>query len=142
MTFGTAGITAPLWLPFLWASLVGLVFSMLGAAGGILAAVGHLTVLGMSEANTVKAMNQLLVIVSPIVAVPLYWRQERVIPGLALLLSAGAIVGAMTGSWYSKTRLATLAHYRALFGLLTLFIAARLFYEATSRFRARHRKIR
>jgi uncharacterized membrane protein YfcA len=129
-------------LPFLWALLVGLVFSMIGAAGGILAAVGHLTVLGMSDANTVKAMNQLLVIVSPIVAVPAYWRQERVVPSLALLLGTGSIVGAVTGSGYSKTHLATLAQYRPLFGLLTLFIAARLLYEATARFRERHRKIR
>ena len=142
MTFDTAGITAPPLLPFLWAVLVGLVFSMIGAAGGILAAVGHLTVLGMSDANTVKAMNQLLVIVSPIVAVPAYWRQERVVPSLALLLGAGSIGGAVAGSWYSKTNLATLAQYRPLFGLLTLFIAARLLYEATARFRARHRKIR
>lgn len=142
MTFETAGVTAPPWLPFLWALFVGLVFSMIGAAGGILAAVGHITVLGMSDANTIKAMNQLLVIVSPIVAVPMYWRQGRVVPSLALLLGAGSIVGAVAGSWYSKTHLATLAQYRPLFGLLTLFIAARLLYEATSRFRQRHRKIR
>ncbi len=142
MTFDTAGITAPPMLPFLWALLVGLVFSMIGAAGGILAAVGHITILGMADANTIKAMNQLLVIVSPIVAVPAYWRQERVIPSLALLLGAGSIFGAVAGSWYSKTNLATLAQYRPLFGLLTLFIAARLLYEATSRFRERHRKIR
>ena len=142
MTFETAGIIAPPWLPFLWALLVGLVFSMIGAAGGILAAVGHLTVLGMSDANTVKAMNQLLVIVSPLVAVPAYWRQERVVPSLALLLGGGSIFGAVAGSSYSTTNLATLAQYRPLFGLLTLFIGARLSYEATARFRTRHRKIR
>ena len=141
MTFDAAGVTTSPLLPFLWALLVGLVFSTVGAAGGILAAVGHLTILGMSDANMIKAMNQLLVIVSPIVAVPAYWRQERVVPGLALLLGAGSIFGSVLGSWYSKTNLATLAQYRPLFGLLTLFIAARLVYETSRRFRQRHRKI-
>ena len=142
MTFDAAGVTASPWVPFLWALLVGLVFSTVGAAGGILAAVGHITVLGMADANMIKAMNQMLVIVSPIVAVPAYWRQERLVPGLALLLGAGSIFGSVLGSWYSKTNLATLAQYRPLFGLLTLFIAARLVYEASRRFRQRHRKIR
>lgn len=142
MTFAVAGVTLPVLLPVAWAVFVGLVFSTVGAAGGILAAVGHLTVFGMTDANTVKPMSQLLVIVSPLVAVPAYWRQRRLVLAVALLIGTGSVAGALLGSWYSKTHLATMQQYRALFGLLTLAIALRLVWETTRRFRSRHARLR
>ena len=129
-------------LPFAWALLVGLVFSLVGAAGGILAAVGHLTVFGLVDANTVKPMNQLLVIASPLVSVPAYWRQRRLVLAAALLIAVGSVAGSILGSWYSTNHLASMQAYRWLFGLLTLGIAARLLYETTGRFRARHARLR
>ncbi|MBI4522694.1 MAG: sulfite exporter TauE/SafE family protein, partial [Deltaproteobacteria bacterium] len=76
MEFAVAGVTLNPFIPFLWALFVGLVFSMVGAAGGILAGVGHISLFGLADANMIKPMNQLLVIVSPLVAVPAYWRQQ------------------------------------------------------------------
>ena len=142
LTFPVAGVTLNPLLPFAWALVVGLVFSLVGAAGGILAAVGHLTVFGLADANTVKPMNQLLVIASPLVSVPAYWRQRRLLLAVALLIAAGSVAGSILGSWYSTNYLASMRAYRWLFGLLTLGIAARLLYETTGKFRERHARLR
>ena len=142
MTFAVAGISLNPLIPFFWAVFVGLVFSTVGAAGGILAGVGHITVFGIADANMIKAMNQLLIIVSPLIAVPAYWRQQRVVFGLGLLLGLGSIFGSILGSWYSKNYLPSMHQYQPLFGLLVLFISLRLFYETTQRFQERNKKIR
>lgn len=129
-------------VPFAWAIFVGVVFSTIGAAGGILAAVGHITILGVADANVVKPMSQLLVIVSPLVSVPASWRQRRLVIAVALLIGGGAVAGALLGSWSSIRYLGTMRDYRLAFGVLTLLIAARLWYETTARFRERHARLR
>jgi len=142
MTFDVAGIELNPLIPFFWALFVGLVFSIIGAAGGILAAVGHISIFGIADANMIKPMNQLLVIISPLIAIPAYWRQQRVIFSLGLLLGLGSIAGSLFGSWYSKNYLPELRQYQMIFGLLVLFIALRLFYESSRIFQERNRKIR
>jgi len=141
MIFSVAGITLNPIVPFLWALFVGLVFSMVGAAGGILAGVGHITVFGIADANMIKPMNQLLVIVSPLIAVPNYWRQNRVVLSLAFLLGVGSVAGSLAGSWHSKNYLPELQQYGSLFGLLVLLVSLRLFYETTQRFRKSHSRV-
>ncbi len=141
MEFAAAGITLNPLVPFFWSLFVGLIFSMVGAAGGILAGVGHITLYGMADANMIKPMNQLLVIVSPLIAVPHYWRQKRVVTSLALLLGVGSVFGSLAGSWHSKNYLPELHQYRPLFGLIVLGVSLRLFYETTQRFRKNHGKI-
>lgn len=141
MYFETAQIAINPFVPFFWALFVGIIFSTLGAAGGILAAVGHLSLMGISDANLAKPMNLFLVVISPLVAVPTYWRQGRVVVMLALFLGVGSIVGGILGSWFSKTYLGDISLYRFLLGFLILFISARLFYESTSRFQARRSRL-
>ena len=60
---------------------MGLVFSTVGAAGGVLASVGMISVFGIQ--NLVKPMAQALTLVTPLIAVPLYMRQCRLIYSLA-----------------------------------------------------------
>src|SRR6056300_726809 len=98
MSFETAGIVLPVWLPLLWGVVVGLVYSTVGAAGGILASVGLITVFGIQNPNLVKPMAQVLTLVTPLIAVPLYMRQFRVVYILSALLCVGGIVGAFIGS--------------------------------------------
>ena len=96
---------------FIWALFTGFVFSTVGAAGGILASFGFITVLNIHAANSVKVMSQILVIVSPVVALPIYLRQERfkqiksILFYLAFIIAAGAIPGALSGSWFSSNYL-------------------------------------
>jgi uncharacterized membrane protein YfcA len=142
MNFVVADIVLNPLTPFFWAMFVGLIFSTVGAAGGILAGVGHITVFGMADANMIKPMNQLLVIVSPLIAVPAYWRQQRVVFSLGLLLGLGSIFGSVFGSWYSKNYLPDMRQYQLFFGFVVLFICLRLFYETTRRFQDRNKKVR
>ncbi|HKJ51155.1 MAG TPA: TSUP family transporter, partial [Gammaproteobacteria bacterium] len=105
MSFETAGIALPVWLPLLWGVLVGLVFSTVGAAGGILASVGLISVMGIQDPNLVKPMAQALTLATPLIAVPGYYRQGRVVLSLAFILGAGGILGALVGSTLSATYL-------------------------------------
>jgi uncharacterized membrane protein YfcA len=101
MYFEIAEITASLWLLLVWGVLVGFVFSTVGAAGGILASVGMISVFGLQDPNLVKPMAQTLTLATPLIAVPLYMRQCRVVYRLAFLLAAGGIIGAFIGSTLS-----------------------------------------
>ena len=123
MFFEIADITLPIWLPLLWGVLVGLIFSTVGAAGGILASVGLISVMGVQDPNLVKPMAQALTLVTPLIAVPGYYRQCRVVTSLAVILGGGGILGALIGSTLSTTYLADLNTFRLVFGSLVLVIA-------------------
>jgi len=118
--------------PLLWSFLVGLIFSTVGAAGGILAGVGHISIFGISQANTVKLMNQVLILTSTLVAVPSYWKQKRVVVVLSLLLGIGSVAGAFVGSTVSYKLLPDLKSYKSFFGLFTLLVAFKILHELFS----------
>lgn len=138
-TFGEAGVSTPVVLPFAWAMFVGVVFSTIGAAGGILSGVGHISVIGLQNANDIKPMNQVLTLVSPFFSVPTYLRQRRVVLTLAGLLAVGAVIGSSLGAWFSSNVLSSLESYKPVFGAITLFVAIRALYETTGRYR-RHKQ--
>jgi uncharacterized membrane protein YfcA len=123
MFFETAGIVSPVWLPLLWGVLVGLVFSTVGAAGGILASFGLISVIGIQDPNLVKPMAQALTLATPLIAVPGYYRQGRMVFSLALILGAGGILGALVGSSFSAAYLTDIDVFKSIFGMLTLAIA-------------------
>jgi uncharacterized membrane protein YfcA len=131
--FEVSGISAAPWIPLAWGFLVGLVFSIVGAAGGILASVGLISVLGVSNANLVKPMAQMLTLISPMVAVPSYFRQGRLVSGLALLLGAGGVAGALIGSTLSVNYLGDLRVFKPVFGVFTLVIALQLGWQLLRR---------
>lgn len=126
MSFEISAITVPLWLPVAWGLLVGLVFSLVGAAGGILASFGLITVMGLTDPNLVKPMAQALTLATPLVAVPAYHRQFRLVIPLALVLGLGGIAGALIGSALSVRYLADINVFRPVFAFLVLAIAIQL----------------
>jgi len=123
------GIEVNPFLLFLWSFLSGLVFSTVGAAGGILAGVGHISIFGIPYANSVKLMNQILIFTSTLISVPSYWKQRRVIFILGVLLGVGSIAGALIGSTLSYRFLPDLKSYKPLFGIFTLVVAIKIFYD-------------
>ena len=125
-----------LMLPFAWGGLVGLVFSLVGAAGGILASFGLISVLGLTDANQVKPMAQVLTLATPLVAVPSYFRQCRLVFGLALILACGGLLGALVGSRLSMHYLSDLSDFKPIFAILVLFIAAQLAWSLRPQARA------
>lgn len=142
MHFELAGVTVNPIILILWSIFVGYVFTTIGAAGGILAGVGHITVFGMKKANMIKPMNQMLTVVTPLISTPLYLREKRIVVPAAIALGLGGIAGAFFGSWASSTFLPDLKTYKPFFGVLTLFIAARLWYESTPKFRESQQKVK
>ncbi|OGA49915.1 MAG: hypothetical protein A3F74_24025 [Betaproteobacteria bacterium RIFCSPLOWO2_12_FULL_62_58] len=126
MVFDVSGISIAPWVPLAWGILVGLVFSAVGAGGGVLASLGLISVLGLTDANLVKPMAQMLTLASPLVAVPSYYKQRRLVLGLAVLLGAGGVVGALIGSNLSVRYLGELRIFKPVFGLFILLIALQL----------------
>jgi uncharacterized membrane protein YfcA len=47
-------------LPFGWSLLAGFIMSMGAGGGGILAGIGHISLLGIADANMIKVVNQIL----------------------------------------------------------------------------------
>jgi len=134
MHFAMAGVDAsPIGL-LLWGIFVGYVFTTVGAAGGILAGVGHMSIFGLKKANMIKPMNQILTLVSPIVGTPLYLREKRIVVPTAVALGLGGIVGALIGSTISANFLKEMKNFQPYFGFFTLAISLRLFYECTKKF--------
>lgn len=142
MYFEIANVTVSPLMLILWSVLTGFVFSSVGAAGGILAGMGHITVFGIKDANMVKPMNQILTTITPIISTPMYLRERRLVVPVALLLGAGGIAGALVGSYLSHTYLADMKSYKPFFGVLTYFIAFRLWYELTPKFREKQKKVK
>lgn len=106
-----------------WGLLVGLVYSAVGAAGGILAPVGPISVFGLENPNLVKPMAQALTLVTQLIAVPLYMRQCRVVHVLAVLLGVSGIVGAFIGSSLSSVWLSDMSLFKPVFALRVFFVA-------------------
>ncbi len=129
MNFETADIIISPWIPFFWGMLVGFVFSTIGAAGGILASVGLISVLSVQNPNLVKPMAQMLTLITPIIAVPLYYRQCRLVASLAVILAVGGIVGAIIGSTLSLSYLADMQTFKPVFAILVLLIATQIAWQ-------------
>lgn len=128
------------WLAFGWAMLAGFVISMGAGGGGVLAGIGHISILGLGDANLIKASNLVLEFAGRIVSAPLYHRQNRLVWPLAATFGAGATFGAVAGAWVSKHHLGDMAVYRPVFGLVVMLVAARVLYEAWSPPSPRHRR--
>ncbi|HJU24197.1 MAG TPA: sulfite exporter TauE/SafE family protein [Casimicrobiaceae bacterium] len=115
---------------FSWCVLAGFLRSMGGGGGGILVGVGHISILGIADPNMIKVVNQILEFTSRLISVPLYYRQRRLVWSVALIYGIGAPLGAICGSWLSRSYLANMAAYRVAFGILVTLVAARVLYEA------------
>jgi len=120
-------------LAFVWSLFAGLLMSMGAGGGGILAGIGHISVLGIGDPNMIKVVNQILEFSSRIFSVPAYYRQRRLVWPLAISFGVGAPIGAIVGSWVSKHYLADMRLYRPVFGILVVLVAGRVLYESWSK---------
>lgn len=133
MDFVIAGVSASPASLVGWGVFIGLVFSLVGAAGGILASVGLISVFAVHDANLVKPMAQILTLLSPLISVPHYYKQGRVILSLVFILGAGGIVGAIIGSSLSATYLSELGDFKPIFAIATIAIAVQTLWRMRPR---------
>jgi uncharacterized membrane protein YfcA len=154
--FGVPGAPQPSSiLIFLWATWVGWVFSTVGAFGGIMAGVGHMTVYGLGDyvrtfkdtapglnktlTDSIRTSNQFLVGLSSIVSVINYLKSKRMSWPLGLALGAGSIVGAYLAASLTGGK-TSFSQYQGWFGVFVLTVGFVLIYELTPKGQAGKKK--
>ncbi len=142
-------------LAFVWAVWVGWIFSTVGAFGGVMAGVGHMTVFGLGAyaktfktsapplnkmvTDSIRGSNQFLVGLSALVSSFNYYRMGRLVLPLAVALGLGSILGA----WGSVTLTAgklSFSAYQGYFGLFVLLLGCYLFWETSPKGQASKKK--
>jgi len=132
----------------LWGAWVGWIFSSVGAFGGIMAGVGHITVFGLADygrtfkdtnptlnkllTDSIRVCNQYLVALSALISSVTYYRMGRLVLPLGLCLAGGGIAGAYLIPVLTAGKI-TLRAYIGYFGLVVFAVAYVLFYETTAK---------
>jgi hypothetical protein len=144
---GIPGAPSPFWLfGILWGIWVGWIFSTVGAFGGIMAGVGHITVFGLADygrsfkdtspvlnkllTDSIRTSNQYLVGLSSFISSLTYYRMGRLVLPLGLCLAGGGIAGAYLIPVLTAGKI-NLSAYIGFFGIIVLVIGCFLFYETT-----------
>lgn len=133
---------------FLWAVWVGWIFSSVGAFGGIMAGVGHITIFGLADyaktfkktspvlnkllTDSIRVSNQYLVGLSAFISSTNYYRMGRLVLPLGICLAIGSIAGSIIIPIVTAGKI-NLSSYLGYFGLCVFVIGAFLFYETTER---------
>ncbi len=146
---GIPGAPSHFWLWYiLWGTWVGWIFSSVGAFGGIMAGVGHISVFGLSDyANTfkktsptlnklltdsIRTSNQYLVALSALISSFTYWRMGRLVLPLGLCLAIGGILAGYLVPLLTVGKM-DVSLYVGFFGIIVFAVAFVLFYETTPR---------
>ncbi len=141
-------------LGFLWAIWVGWIFSTVGAFGGIMAGVGHITIFGLANyaksfkktnmalnkylTDTIRVSNMFLVGLSGAVSSFNYWRMKRIVGPLAIAMAIGAVGGAMGIAELTAGKI-SLKDYIGFFGLAVFAVAGFMWYGTTEKARAKNK---
>ena len=152
---GIPGAPTPnLILGFLWAIWVGWIFSTVGAFGGIMAGVGHITIFGLADyaksfkktnvalnkflTDTIRVSNMFLVGLSGAVSSWNYWKMKRIVAPLAIAMAIGAVGGAVGIAELTAGKV-SLKSYIGYFGLAVFAVAGFMWYGTTAKARAKNK---
>lgn len=138
------GPAVNIWLAFGWAVWVGWIFSTVGAFGGVMAGVGHMSVHGLGAyaksfgttplnktvTDSVRASNQMLAGLSAVISTFSYYRLKRIVLPLGLSLGFGSILGAWLSASLTAGKL-NFSSYQGYFGLFVLLLGCYLFWETS-----------
>jgi uncharacterized protein len=131
---------------FFWAVWVGWVFSTVGAFGGIMAGVGHISIFGLGAyaktfkdtapelnkfvTDSIRVSNQWLVGLSALVSSINYGKQKRLVIPLGLFLGLGSLLAAFLVVYTTMGKV-KFSQYQGYFGLIVFVIGAFMVYEMT-----------
>ncbi len=140
---------------FLWAIWVGWIFSTVGAFGGIMAGVGHITIFGLGAyaktfkdtapdlnkgiTDSVRVSNQWLVGFSALVSSFNYWKQKRLVASLGFFLGMGALAATLLVVFTTAGKI-SFSQYQGWFGLVVFIIGGFMIYEMTPRGQAKKQR--
>ncbi len=144
---GIPGAPHHLWLWYiLWGVWVGWIFSSVGAFGGIMAGVGHISVFGLSDfsssfkktsptlgkllTDSIRTSNQYLVGLSALISSFTYYRMGRLVLPLGLCLAIGGILAGYLVPLLTVGKM-NVSVYVGFFGIIVFAVAFVLFYETT-----------
>jgi len=130
----------------LWAIWVGWIFSTVGAFGGIMAGVGHMTIYGLGAyaksfkttapslnkfiTDSIRVSNQWLVGLSALVSSINYHRQKRLVPALGIFLGLGALFATLLVVFTTAGKI-KFSQYQGWFGLCVFVIGGFMVYQMT-----------
>lgn len=137
---------------FLWAIWVGWIFSTVGAFGGIMAGVGHITIFGLGDyaksfkqtnptlnkmlTDSIRVSNQWLVGLSALISSINYYKMGRLVLPLGIALALGSITGSILIPIITAGKI-KLSSYIGYFGLCVFVIGGFLLYETTEKGRSK-----
>ena len=140
---------------FIWAIWVGWVFSTVGAFGGIMADVGHITFFGLGAyaktfkdsapalnkvlTDSIRVSNQWLVGLSALVSSINYAKQKRLVIPLGIALGAGSLLAAFLVVYTTMGKI-KFSEYQGYFGLIVLVIGGFMFYGMSGKGQASQKK--
>lgn len=135
-------------LAFIWAIWVGWIFSTVGAFGGIMAGVGHMTIYGLGEyaksfkttapelnktlTDSIRTSNQFLVGLSALISTINYLKSKRLAWPLGIALGLGSIAGALFIPMLTGGKI-SFRQYQGWFGIFVFVVGFVLLYELTPR---------
>lgn len=135
-------------LAFFWAIWVGWIFSTVGAFGGIMAGIGHITIYGLGNyaqgfrqtaptinravTDSIRVSNQFLVGTSALISSINYYKMGRLVLPVAAALAIGSIAGSYIVPWLTAGKI-SFREYVGYFGIFVLFLGCYMLYETTPR---------
>jgi uncharacterized membrane protein YfcA len=152
---GIPGAPAPnIILGLIWAIWVGWIFSTVGAFGGIMAGVGHITIFGLADyarsfgkgnpvnnllTDSIRVSNQWLVGLSGVISSFNYYRMGRLVAPLGICLAIGGVGGSWLVPEFTAGKI-SLKSYIGYFGLIVFVLGCFLIYELTPKGAARKKE--
>lgn len=123
--FAVSGVETWLWLPPLAAMAIAFCTSMVGISGAFLLVPFQLSVLGFASPSA-SATN----LVFNLVAIPggmyRYWREQRLLWPLALVVTAGGAPGTFAGAWLRTHWLSDRAAFEPFVAAILAYLAWRM----------------
>jgi uncharacterized membrane protein YfcA len=132
-------------LAFVWAIWVGWIFSTVGAFGGVMAGVGHITIYGLGNygksfgkgatlnkmvTDSIRVSNQFLVGTSALITSFNYYKMGRLVLPLGVALAIGSILGSWLVPFLTAGKV-SFSQYQGWFGVFVLALGIFLFYQTT-----------
>ncbi|GAB6191323.1 sulfite exporter TauE/SafE family protein [Desulfocastanea catecholica] len=131
---------------FFWAIWVGWIFSTVGAFGGIMAGIGHITVYGLGSyagtfkqtapslnkavTDSIRVSNQFMVGFSALVSTFNYFKLGRLVWPVGLFLAIGSIAGSYLIPTLTAGKV-SFKEYVGYFGIFVLVLGCYMLYEST-----------
>ena len=121
---------------FLGAFIIGILFVIMGAAGGLFTAAFQITVIGtkgpigINAGNTIKPTNLFLTMCSPITGLMTFVREKRFATPVAIPFAIGIVTGAFFIGPPLSANYLNLAAFKFYLGIICLVIGIKLFTES------------